>query len=109
VLRQLGNVIRASLRDIDFASRLGGDEFALLLADSEGGAARKVVERIVQAVRAMPWGQLGEGMAVTLSVGLCESADFNDSSELVRRADEALYGAKDAGRDRIHVWSSDRA
>jgi len=48
-------------------------------------------------------------MAVTLSVGLCESADFNDSSELVRRADEALYGAKDAGRDRIHVWSSDRA
>ena len=109
VLRQLGNVIKASLRDIDFASRLGGDEFALLLADSEGGAARKVVERIVQAVRAMPWGQLGEGMAVTLSVGLCESADFNDSSELVRRADEALYGAKDAGRDRIHVWSSDRA
>ncbi len=38
VLRQLGNVIRGNLRDIDFAARLGGDEFALLLADSEGGA-----------------------------------------------------------------------
>jgi PleD family two-component response regulator len=68
-----------------------------------------VVERILQAVRAMPWSQLGEGLAVTLSVGLCESADFGDSSELVRRADEALYGAKDAGRDRLHVWSADRA
>jgi diguanylate cyclase len=109
VLRQLGNVIRANLRDMDFAARLGGDEFALLLADSEGGAARTVVERILQAVRNMPWGQLGEGMAVTLSVGLCESADFGDSSELVRRADEALYGAKDAGRDRLHLWSADRA
>jgi diguanylate cyclase (GGDEF)-like protein len=109
VLRQLGSVIRGNLRDMDFAARLGGDEFALLLADSEGGAARTVVERILQAVRGMPWGQIGEGMAVTLSVGLCESADFGDSSELVRRADEALYGAKDAGRDRLHVWSADRA
>jgi diguanylate cyclase (GGDEF)-like protein len=109
VLRQLGSVIRANLRDMDFAARLGGDEFALLLADSEGGAARTVVERILHAVRGMPWTQLGEGLAVTLSVGLCESADFGDSSELVRRADEALYGAKDAGRDRLHVWSADRA
>jgi diguanylate cyclase (GGDEF)-like protein len=109
VLRQLGSVIRGNLRDMDFAARLGGDEFALLLADSEGGAARTVVERILQAVRDMPWSQIGEGMAVTLSVGLCESADFGDSSELVRRADEALYGAKDAGRDRLHVWSADRA
>ena len=109
VLRQLGSVIRGNLRDMDFASRLGGDEFALLLADSEGGAARTVIERILQAVRTMPWNQLGEGLVVTLSVGLCESADFGDSSELVRRADEALYGAKDAGRDRLHVWSAERA
>jgi diguanylate cyclase (GGDEF)-like protein len=109
VLRQLGGVIRGNLRDMDFAARLGGDEFALLLADSEGGAARTVIERILDAVRNMPWSQLGEGMKVTLSVGLCESAEFGDSSELVRRADEALYGAKDAGRDRLHVWSAERA
>jgi diguanylate cyclase (GGDEF)-like protein len=109
VLRQLGSVIRSNLREMDFAARLGGDEFALLLADSEGGAARTVVERIQQAVRATPWANYAEGMLVTLSIGLCESADFGDSSELVRRADEALYGAKDAGRDRLHVWSADRA
>jgi diguanylate cyclase (GGDEF)-like protein len=109
VLRQLGSVIRGNMRDMDFAARLGGDEFALLLADSEGGAALKVVERMLQAIRLMPWGQFGAGLTVTLSVGLCESADFGDSSELVRRADEALYGAKDAGRDRLHVWSAERA
>jgi len=109
VLRELDSLIRSNLRDSDFAARLGGDEFALLLADSEGGAARAVVERILQAVRSLPWQRLGEGLTVTLSIGLCESADFGDSSELVRRADEALYGAKDAGRDRLHVWSADRA
>jgi diguanylate cyclase len=109
VLRQLGELIRSNLRGIDFAARLGGDEFALLLADSEGGAARTVVDRILQALHDMSWSQLGAGLSVTLSVGLCESADFGDSSELVRRADEALYGAKDAGRNRLHVWSADRA
>ena len=105
VLRQLGEVIRANLRDTDFAARLGGDEFALLLADSEGGAAMSVVERLVNAVRKFSWDQLDSGLRVTLSIGLCESADFGDSSELVRRADESLYAAKHAGRNRVHLWS----
>jgi PleD family two-component response regulator len=42
-------------------------------------------------------------------VGLCESTSFGDSSELVRRADEALYAAKRMGRDRFNVWDGDRA
>jgi diguanylate cyclase (GGDEF)-like protein len=109
VLRQLGLVIRANLRDTDFAARLGGDEFALLVADSEGGAAVHVVERLLEAVREWNWNELGEGLGVTLSVGLCESVDFGDSSELVRRADEALYTAKRQGRDRFNLWEGDRA
>jgi len=105
VLRQLGSVIRANLRDTDFAARLGGDEFALLLADSEGGAAMAVVERLVDAVRQYSWAEVDSAMQVTVSIGLCESADFGDSSELVRRADESLYAAKRAGRDRVHLWN----
>ena len=46
---------------------------------------------------------------MTLSIGLCESTDFGDSSELVRRADEALYTSKRMGRDRFNVWDGDRA
>jgi diguanylate cyclase (GGDEF)-like protein len=107
VLRQLGMAIRANLRDTDFAARLGGDEFALLIADSEGGAAVAVVDRLLQAVREWAWMEIGDDLAVTVSVGLCESASFGDSSELIRRADEALYVAKHAGRDRLHVWSGD--
>lgn len=105
VLRELGNVIRANLRDTDFAARLGGDEFALLLADSEGGAAMAVVDRLIDAVRKFSWTDLGQELRVTMSIGLCESADFGDSSELVRRADESLYAAKHAGRDRVHLWN----
>jgi len=109
VLRQLGHVVRANLRDTDFAARLGGDEFALLVADSEGGAGISVVERLLDAVRGWNWSELGDGLRVTVSVGLCESTDFGDSSELVRRADEALYAAKRMGRDRFNIWDGDRA
>jgi diguanylate cyclase (GGDEF)-like protein len=105
VLRQLGSVIRANLRDTDFAARLGGDEFSLLLADSEGGAAAAVVGRLIEAVRRHSWEEVDSQMRVTVSIGLCESADFGDSSELLRRADESLYAAKHAGRDRMHIWS----
>jgi diguanylate cyclase (GGDEF)-like protein len=104
VLRQLGTVIRANLRDTDFAARLGGDEFALLVADSEGGTAVGVVQRLMDAVRNWSWNELGDGLDVTISVGLCESSEFGDSSELVRRADESLYAAKHTGRDRVHIW-----
>jgi PleD family two-component response regulator len=41
-----------------------------------------------------------------MSVGLCESSEFGDSSELVRRADESLYAAKHTGRDRVHIWDN---
>jgi diguanylate cyclase (GGDEF)-like protein len=109
VLKHIGHVIRANLRDTDFAARLGGDEFALLVADSEGGAAIAVVERLLEAVREWNWNELGDGIAVTLSVGLCESTSFGDSSELIRRADEALYAAKRLGRDRFTVWDGERA
>ena len=109
VLKHIGHVIRANLRDSDFAARLGGDEFALLVADSEGGAAIAVVERLLEAVREWNWSELGDGMTVSLSVGLCESTSFGDSSELIRRADEALYAAKRLGRDRFSVWDGERA
>ncbi len=109
MLRQLGRIVRANLRDTDFAARLGGDEFALLVADSEGGAAVAAVERLLEAVRGWNWSELGTGLEVTVSVGLCESTSFGDSSELIQRADEALYAAKHMGRDRFSVWDGDRA
>jgi predicted signal transduction protein with EAL and GGDEF domain len=58
------------------------------------------------AVRNAAWSEFDPTLHVTMSIGLCESSDFGDSSELVRRADESLYAAKHAGRDRVHLWTA---
>lgn len=103
VLRELASIVRGSVRGNDFAARLGGDTFVLLLADSEGGVARTVVERLLAAVRAVQWQGVGEA-TVTVSAGLAESIDFGDSGELWRRAEDALLAAKTAGGARVAVW-----
>ncbi len=104
VLRELARIVRGSVRGNDFAARLGGDTFVLLLADSEGGAARTVIERLLASVRAAPWQRAGDGLAVTVSAGLAESTDFGDSGELWRRAEDALLAAKTAGGARAATW-----
>lgn len=103
VLRELARIVRSSVRGNDFAARLGGDTFVLLLADSEGGAARTVVERLLAAVRNAQWQGAGDG-AITVSAGLAESTDFGDSGELWRRAEDALLAAKTAGGGRMATW-----
>lgn len=103
VLREVARIVRSSVRGNDFAARLGGDTFVLLLADSEGGAARTVVERLLASVQAAQW-QRAEGLAVTVSAGLAESTDFGDSGELWRRAEDALLAAKTAGGARAATW-----
>jgi len=104
VLRELARIVRGSVRGNDFAARLGGDTFVLLLADSEGGAARTVVERLLAAVRAAHWQSAAGVPAVSVSAGLAESTDFGDSGELWRRAEDALLAAKTAGGGRVATW-----
>jgi len=104
VLRELARIVRGSVRGNDFAARLGGDTFVLLLADSEGGAARTVVERLLAAVHAAQRQGSDNLPAVTVSAGLAESTDFGDSGELWRRAEDALLAAKTAGGARVAVW-----
>ena len=76
------------------------------LAHARGGAALAVIERLMEAIRTYSWEEFDSSLRVTMSIGLCESSDFGDSSELVQRADESLYAAKHAGRDRVHQWSA---
>ncbi len=102
VLRQLGNVIRANLRDTDFAARLGGDEFALLLADSEGGAAMAVVDRLIDAVRNSSWAEFDADAACHDEHRSVRIGGIRRLERALRRADESLYAAKHAGRDRVH-------
>ena len=89
--------LHASLRAEDVLGRLGGEEFLALLPDTDAAAAAAAGERLRAAVAG------AEGpVALTASVGWAVLADDEAPDDLVRRADQALYAAKDAGRDAVH-------
>jgi diguanylate cyclase (GGDEF)-like protein len=97
VLRVTGHLLGAALRPSDTAARYGGEEFALLLPDTDETGASEVAARILDAFRGYAWPQC----AVTISIGVAQSARGDDAENLIQRADAALYDAKHAGRDRV--------
>ncbi len=105
LLVSVGSRLRACVRPGDTVARLGGDEFAVLLEDATGSAeATRVVERIVETWQA-PVVVSGHTLFVTASVGIATS-DFGQdrAEELLRRADLAMYRAKEKGKARYELF-----
>ena len=105
VLRAVGAAIRNSIRLDEQVYRYGGEEFLVLFAPGDLEEACRAAERVRAAVRdlAIPHEAAAAGI-VTVSGGVAASAPGSDEVErLVDRADEALYRAKAAGRDRVEV------
>ena len=100
-LRVFSETLRREVRAGDLACRYGGEEFAIVLPGADRHAAAEIVERIQEALR-QATGR-GETATFTASFGIACSADSDNLEDLVQRADGALYMAKDAGRDRLHV------
>lgn len=106
LLVELGHRLRNALRDVDTVARLGGDEFAMLLGDLDNeDASDQVLRRLLDTV-AQPF-HIGGGDKVTLSASIGVTLyphDHSDADTLVRHADQALYVAKQQGRNRFHVF-----
>jgi diguanylate cyclase (GGDEF)-like protein len=100
VLRQLAQVLRQGVRATDSVARYGGEEFAVLLADiGQAEEAHVVAEKIRLAVAATVFPQVGH---VTVSIGAsCATPADHSETEIVKRADEALYRAKAQGRNQV--------
>ena len=112
VLRRLADVLRRSVRPGDLVARLGGEEFLVALPGATPEAALVLSQRLCAAVRTADWGDLPAGCGPTVSVGVTTKLFEADErvtergtvvSELLTRADRALYSAKRNGRDRVEV------
>lgn len=99
-LGRLGQILRRAVRGNDLAFRYGGEEFLLLLPGVELSGAMAIADRVRMAV-AEDHDSDVPSFTISGGVALCDPADGPDPAPLLRRADVALYRAKDAGRNRI--------
>ena len=106
VLRQSAATLARVIRTSDFVARYGGEEFVVVAPDCEPFAAVKLAERFRTAIAQLRIDEHGETIPVTTSVGVAAFADLTRTgpAELLRRADEALYRAKEAGRNATWFW-----
>jgi diguanylate cyclase (GGDEF)-like protein len=102
VLRSVAGLVIAQLRDDDAAGRLGGEEFAVCLPGTTLAAAVAWAETLRATIASARHPIEGQALAVTVSLGVAEWNPANPTSaELMRAADEQLYAAKAAGRNRV--------
>jgi diguanylate cyclase (GGDEF)-like protein len=103
VLKAAGSVLKLGVRAIDLPCRIGGDEFTVLLVDLDEAAARKRAEVLRAAIGAMPHPGSDQGIRVTTTMGGTMHRPGETLAEFLHRADDALYAAKRAGRNRV-AW-----
>jgi diguanylate cyclase (GGDEF)-like protein/PAS domain S-box-containing protein len=105
VLRHIGELLQANLRKSDIGCRYGGEELLVILPESSAEDAHEHLADICDKIRHMRVNYRGGLLPpVTVSVGIaCTSSSLFDVAHLLRAADEALYAAKQAGRDRIVI------
>ncbi len=100
VLVALADLLRSNTRGDDLLVRLGGEEFLVVLSGATPARAREVTERLRQQVEQHRWDGVAPGLRVTLSVGLASAPPY-ELGALSEAADDALYRAKQAGRNTV--------
>ncbi|MEO8498807.1 MAG: GGDEF domain-containing protein, partial [Planctomycetota bacterium] len=99
ILKEVANALAGAARHMDIVARLGGDEFAVLLPGSNLDEASQAAERFRSAIGESRFRDRTGGHAPTISCGVAEAQPDDDSISLIKRADSALYAAKEAGRN----------
>lgn len=106
VLRRVGSLLKAKVREADIAARIGGEEFAILLTTATLAEARDMAERLLVLIRNSGIPFRNVKISPTASFGLAMMSDTDTRLEpLLARADEAMYESKTGGRNRITVHS----
>lgn len=103
VLRHFVMLANCCLRNEDVMGRLGGEEFAIFLSNAGGGGAIAVAERLRALVEAQPLAADPRPIQLTVSVGVTLHATGDTADMALQRADEAMYLAKERGRNRVEM------
>jgi diguanylate cyclase (GGDEF)-like protein len=104
VLQHFAQLMRKAFRSIDMAARVGGEEFAVILPGSDLAAARTSAERLREIVAKTPLVQDGKTISVTVSIGAATMVPSDsEADQMLIRADEALYRAKENGRNQVET------
>jgi diguanylate cyclase (GGDEF)-like protein len=104
VIRETARCMRQRIRETDLLARWGGEEFVILLPESDQETSSLVAERVRQDIEAMSIvvGGLSDPLTITASLGVAKAKPELDSlMTLIKKADQALYRAKEAGRNRV--------
>lgn len=109
VLREFGMMLSQAARAGDMVARTGGEEFAILLPDTGSGGAVQVAERLCERVRKHVFLANGKPVSLTASFGVVSTRPGRDDTDanLKQHGDEALYAAKDGGRNCVRVWKTE--
>ena len=103
ILKGLASLMKGCLRSMDIAARYGGEEFAMLLPETNGPEAVQTAERIRRAVEDHVFVGTEQGLKITVSQGVATypSPGVHERSDIIAKADKALYEAKEAGRNKV--------
>jgi diguanylate cyclase (GGDEF)-like protein len=103
VLKSLANLLQQRLRKSDTIGRYGGEEFAIIFPDTDAETAKNILEEILRAFRSVKQFAGEEEFIVTFSGGIATLVGNDNPSAITRRADQALYQAKNLGRNQIAI------
>ena len=104
VLAEVARRLAGAVRGGELVARIGGEEFAWLMPEATPQGARAAAERVRTSIQDTPFAAAG---TLTVSIGVCSNEQARSADELVRRADEALYGSKAGGRNMTSVYAAD--
>ncbi|MCH7694991.1 MAG: EAL domain-containing protein [Proteobacteria bacterium] len=108
LLRQLSSLLKKEIRKRDTLARLGGDEFGVLMEHCSLEQARRVALKLRKAVERYRFAWQERSFALGVSIGLVPITETSmNTIEILKQADAACYAAKDAGRNRIHIYKAD--
>lgn len=103
VLRDFAEIARSVVRSVDYVARLGGEEFLLVLVGADANTAHGVAERLCARSKQLEVVPEDPDSRLTVSVGIATFRSQERVEDVIQRADQALYAAKSAGRDRIVI------